>query len=139
MMRTTLPIKSIGIWAMVAFASVLLLVVGLILFLQTQSSPKVYDFQTCKNAGGALLESYPEKCMLNGKSFVNESQAGKENDYIGLTEQAAMDKAKNAGLPHRVVERDDESLAVTMDYVMGRLNFHVRDGHVYRVEIEGVE
>ena len=79
-MRTTLPIKSIGIWAMVAFASVLLLVVGLILFLQTQSSPKVYDFQTCKNAGGALLESYPEKCMLNGKSFVNESQAGKEND-----------------------------------------------------------
>ena len=124
---------------MVAFASVLLLVVGLIVFLLTQNSLKVYDFQTCKNAGGALLESYPEKCMLNGKSFVNESQASKENDYIGLSEQAAMDKAKNAGLPHRVVERDGKSLPVTMDYVPGRLNLSVRNGFVYHVEVEGAE
>ena len=139
MIRATLPIKTIFIWGMAALASLILLVVGLIVFLQTQNSPKVYDFQTCKNAGGAILESYPEKCLLGGKSFVNESSASKENDYIGLSEQAAMDKAKNAGLPHRVVERDSQWLAVTMDYVIGRLNFHVRDGRVYRVEIEGVE
>lgn len=139
MMRAQFPIKSLFLWAIFALVSLLLIVVGVIVFLQTQNSSKVYDFQTCKNAGGAILESYPEKCMLNGKSFVNEGQASKDNEYVGLTEQAAMDKAKTAGLPHRVVERDSEWLAVTMDYVTGRLNFHVRDGHVYRVEVEGVE
>ncbi len=130
--------KSPLLWAIVALGSVLLIVVGIMVLLQTQNSKNVYDFQSCQDAGGAILESYPEQCLLDGKTYVNESQATK-SEYVGLTEQAAMDKAKAANVPHRVVERDNESLAVTMDYVVGRLNFHVRNGYVVSVDVEGVE
>ena len=97
------------------------------------------SFESCKNAGGVILESYPEQCMIDGKSFVNESQVSKGSAYVGLTEQAAMDTAAIADVPHRVVERDGAPLPATMDYVIGRLNFYVRNGEVYWVEVEGDE
>ena len=34
----------------------------------------IRNLSQCINAGGVRLESYPERCMLNGREFVNEDQ-----------------------------------------------------------------
>lgn len=123
-------------WVLVII--VILAVTALALTLTQRGSDKaINSFQTCKDAGGRIAESYPEQCFINGKNFVNDLQVGDTYDsYVGLTEQEAMDRAKRENKPHRVVERDGQSLPVTMDFVEGRLNFHVRDNRVYKVEVE---
>lgn len=100
---------------------------------------EIDSFDKCKTAGGSIVESYPERCFINGRSFVNPSQVSSATDYAGMSEEAALDKAKSANIPARVVERDGESLPATMDYVVGRHNFYVRDGRVYKVNVEGSE
>lgn len=107
------------------------------------------NFQSCKDAGGLILESYPEKCSINGKTFVapNQSVEGGSDQstnidvtpYIGLNEQDALTKADEANRVARIVERDDEALAVTMDFSPGRLNIFVKDGKVFKVQVEGQE
>lgn len=99
----------------------------------------VNSFEECKNSGGAILESYPEQCVLDKQSYTNDSQmVDTDTDkYIGLSEQAAIDKARANNKPVRVVERDGEALVVTADFSPDRLNLYVRDGFVYRVQIEG--
>ncbi|ORW10539.1 hypothetical protein [Mycolicibacter longobardus] len=73
---------------------------------------------------------------VDGRSFVNAEWVD-EDDYLGLAEQEALDKAKRENKPVRVVERDGKHLPVTMDLIPGRLNFSVKDGAVYKVDIEG--
>ena len=116
-------------------------VIAVAVVVREKSDKDINSFQTCKDAGGAILESYPEQCMLNGKSFTNETQSvdSPANAYIGLTEQTALDKAQAENKPARIVVRDGEPLAVTMDFMPGRLNLSVRDGKVYRVQVEGAE
>lgn len=127
------------IWTIAAVAVVTAVVAGVLLW-QPWADKNISDFQSCKNAGGAILESYPEQCTLDGKTFTNEAQSVNSSDaYIGLTEQAALDKAKSDNKTARVVERDGESLPVTMDFMPGRLNLHIKEGEVYKVQVEGSE
>lgn len=128
-------------WSVVGIFGVVIVVVVMIAiaaFTQRQDK-KIDSFQTCKDAGGAIAESYPEQCFLDGKSFTNDKQPLDTNgdEYISLTEQEALDKASRANKTARVVERDGESLPVTMDFMPGRLNLYVQDGKVYQVQIEG--
>lgn len=98
----------------------------------------ISTFEQCKKAGGAIMESYPEQCMINKTSFTNPmQQLGSSDDYIGLTEKDALAKAEASNTPARVVERDGQGLPVTMDFTFGRHNLYVKDGKVYKVEIEG--
>ena len=98
----------------------------------------VSTFEQCKNAGGALLETYPEQCMINGTAFTNTVQPTTNTDhFIGMTEGDALARAKQSNIPARVVERDGTALPVTMDFTFGRHNFYVKEGKVYKVEIEG--
>jgi len=53
--------------------------------------------------------------------------------YVGLTEADAMDMAETEGVTARVISRDGEGLAVTMDYSEDRLNFNVEDDVVIAV------
>jgi hypothetical protein len=53
--------------------------------------------------------------------------------YVGLTEEAAVAKAKQAGRRWRVVQRDDQLFPVTRDYRPHRLNFTVKNGKVVNV------
>ncbi len=101
----------------------------------------INNFETCKAAGGAILESYPEQCLLNGTSYTNNAQSVTPtvDGYVGLTEQAALDRAKSQSKAARVVERDGEALSMTMDFMPGRANLYVKDGKVYKVQIEGEE
>jgi hypothetical protein len=99
----------------------------------------VANFEQCKKAGGALLESYPEQCMIGGTSFTNSAQAAEADTsgYIGMTESDALAKAKQSNAPARVVERDGEGLPATMDFIFGMHNFYIKDGKVYKVDIVG--
>jgi hypothetical protein len=52
--------------------------VGTYVYMQrSNKSPKqanITNFEECKAAGNPIMESYPEQCAANGKTFVNESQ-----------------------------------------------------------------
>ncbi|MCV7382233.1 hypothetical protein H7K14_00115 [Mycolicibacter longobardus] len=85
---------------------------------------------------GRWHADYPERGHVEGRSVVNADWVD-EDDYLGLAEQEALDKARRENKPARVVERDGKHLPVTMDLIPGRLNFSVKDGAVYKVDIEG--
>jgi hypothetical protein len=55
------------------------------------------------------------------------------SSFIGLTEGEAAAKATKADLPHRVVQRDGQSLPVTRDYRPERLNFTIENDKVTAV------
>lgn len=126
-------------WLIVVVGMILILAVTIVVFMQLRTDKVVNNFEECRDAGGAILESYPEQCLIDGKTYPNEAQRPvmPESDYVGLSEDEAIAKAKQSNVPARVVERDDEALPVTMDFVFGRHNLHVREGKVYKVEIEG--
>ena len=134
--RTTVP--KVGV--ILALIS-LVVVVAVVMFMLSKSSKEINSFQSCKDAGGVTLESFPEQCVLRGKSFTNDEQSNdtSSSGYVGLTEDVALSKASSENKPARVVERDGEALPVTADYSPGRLNLYVRDGKVYQVHVEGDE
>lgn len=119
-------------------AGMLAIAVGLALRMPKE---EVRDFDDCKAARGVIMESYPEQCRIRGATYINEAQQAKDptfgNDYIGMMEDEALGFAEQQDVPARVVEREGEALPVTMDFVLGRHNLYIRDGAVYRVEIEG--
>lgn len=128
-------------WATITIIAIVIVIVASVVALSLRPDKEVSNFDQCIDAGGSRMESYPEQCLYDGKTYVNESQQVPKYDegYIGLSESDALSKANDDDVPARVVERDGESLPVTMDLVFGRHNFYVRDGEVYKVEIEGSE
>lgn len=131
-------------WAVATLGVVVLVIGASIAVLSLRPEKKVSNFEECRASGGALLETYPEQCRLGGVSYTNEAQQPPErplpagdDDYVGLSEDDALAKAEKLNTPARVVERDGEGLPATMDFVYGRHNLYVRDGLVYKVDIEG--
>src|SRR5690606_2058607 len=123
---------------LVAIVSIIIVMILVAVALPSEDS--VEDFASCTKAGGDIREISPRQCVINGKTFTETIDDAESSDtYVGLSEEEANRKANQANVPHRVIERDGEQIPVTMDYVPGRLNFHVRDGEVYRVDIEGEE
>lgn len=61
---------------------------------------------------------------------VTEVSAAEAEGLIGLSESAALDTAKANGWEVRVVSRDGEDFAVTMDYRMDRVNLTIVDDTV---------
>jgi len=122
---------------MAPVAAVLAVCVGIVAW-SPAPSQTITSFVSCKDAGGALLQSYPEQCLIYGQTYVNTAQLNNGSEYVGLSEQAALDKATLNNKPARVVERNGEPLEITADFVFGRLNLHIKDGVVYKVEIEGL-
>ena len=104
----------------------------------------VTSYQECKDARGAIAESDPRQCTVNGKTYVqgstdggSKTDTGEPHAYVGLSEEDALNKAKSENKPARVVSRNGEELPVTMDFVKGRLNLTVNNGKVEKVEVEG--
>lgn len=131
--------KPLIIWGSVIVVCAIAAGIAVGVTVRNSRSESIDSYDKCKNAGGRIGESYPEQCFIYGKSYVNTGSVRDSTGYVGLSEQAAKDKAKSAGVPSRVVERDGEPLPVTMDYVPGRVNLYVRSGDVYRVDIEDEE
>lgn len=132
-------------WTVVLLGILAILVGTSAVVVSKKSASKVTDFESCVAAGNPVMESYPEQCAANGKTYTNQAQIQPMypeldydgSDYIGLAEEEALAKAKEADIPARVVEREGESLPATMDFVYGRLNLYVKGGNVYEVEVEG--
>lgn len=133
--------KQTAIYLAAVAAIVAVAAVGIVLW-KPWANKTIDTFQACKDAGGALLESYPEQCKIDGKSFTNDAQSTSNtptDTYINLPEQEALNKAKLEQKAARVVERNGEPLPVTMDYAPGRLNMYVKDGKVYKIQVEGAD
>lgn len=142
---------TVWLWVLVALCVLALIGMTVMMLLWKPDKQMVANFQECKNAGGAIMESYPEQCMIDGKSFTNSTQTQpkpdptpkpdttKDGKYVGLSERAALDKAEAAGKNARIVERDGVYLPVDASFQPGRLNFHVKNGKVYLVHVEGEE
>ena len=120
-----------------ALCMVVVILAGIIVALALRPVKVVSTFDQCKDAGGALLEIYPEQCVIGSTTFTNIKQHANSNVYVGMTEKAALAKAKQDSIPARVVERDGAALPVTLDFAFGRHNLYVRDDLVYKVEVEG--
>jgi hypothetical protein len=41
---------------------------------QQYKQSKVDSFESCKAAGNPIMESYPEQCSANGKTYTNPAQ-----------------------------------------------------------------
>ena len=130
---------AVWLWVIVALCAAALVAAAAALL--WNPGKDITSFQACKDAGGAIMESYPEQCTINGKSFTNDTQLldYDTSGYIGLTEKVALDKAAAANKAARVVERDGKSLPVDASFSLGRLNFHVKDSKVVMVDVEGKE
>lgn len=126
-------------WALLTLGIVFVVVGANVIVLSMRPDRKVTNFEECIQAGGARLESYPEQCLYDGTTYMNKEQLPptKESGFIGMKEDEALRTAKENHIIARVVERDGEALPVTMDFVHGRHNLYVRDGHVYNVQVEG--
>lgn len=120
-----------------------IVILGVVL-LNITPGKNVQNYDECKAAGGSIAESYPEQCIINGKTYQqgsattgSKTNTDTPDGYVGLSEEAALGKAKSENKPARVVKRNGEALPVTMDFVQGRLNLTVNNGKVEKVEIEG--
>ena len=60
------PNQAVLLW-MIAALFCVVAVIAVVVLMREKSDKDINSFQTCKDAGGAILESYPEQCMLNGK------------------------------------------------------------------------
>ena len=127
-------------WMVGGLCLVVAVLVAFIVLLLMRQPVAVTNFEQCKEAGGAILESYPEQCLIDGATFINSTQQlpGNTDEFIGMAEKDALHKAEQSNTPARVVERDGEALSVTMDFTYWRHNFYIRDGVVYKVEVEGL-
>ncbi len=132
-----------SVWT-ITLAGIGALIAVVIAWVFMNPGTNVTNFTECKAASGRVMETYPEQCSFNGKNYTNESQSlpkenkpeGDEKAYIGLGEQAALNKARSENVPARVVERDGEPLPADMSFVEGRLNFYIEDGVVVDVVVE---
>ena len=130
--KTRQPVRTV-LW--IGVLTVLLVVVGILLL---RPPTIISNFAQCQQAGGAVLESYPEQCMIGGTNFTNSAQPPHDGSgYVGMREADALASAKKSNIPVRVVERDGEALPVTMDFVYNRHNLYIVNGMVYKVEVEG--
>lgn len=65
----------------------------------------------------------------------NEVTQSRADQLIGLSERAGELCAEVNGWGYRVVQRDGEDFAVTMDYRSNRINVKVRDGKIFEVTV----
>lgn len=67
---------------------------------KTATTPTITNFEQCKAAGNPIMESYPEQCVADGKTFVNEQQKAAEpkkdeSKYLEIKEWEAKIKLDN--------------------------------------------
>ena len=86
----------------------------------------------CPDFAAVMGEKGPPAKPKNGDVTPFEATA---RELIGLTESNAQNCVEQAGLTRRVVYRNGESLAVTLDYRPDRINISVEEGFVVDVTL----
>jgi hypothetical protein len=85
-------------------------------------------------------EGMDDEAQPNDEPLGNQAQieAAQALDLEGMSEDEAAQVAAENDVMFRVVERDGEPLAMTMDYRPGRINATVEGGVVTSYTIEGM-
>jgi len=86
----------------------------------------------CPDFASVMGEQGPPSKPKSGDVIPFEATA---RELIGLTESNAQNCVEQAGLTRRVVYRNGESLAVTLDYRPDRINISVEEGFVVDVTL----
>jgi|AntRauTorcE11897_2_1112592.scaffolds.fasta_scaffold77140_2 hypothetical protein len=55
---------------LVSFIVLCALVAGGVLLYQVRSTASINSFESCRDAGYPIMESYPQQCLANGRLFV---------------------------------------------------------------------
>ena len=61
-------------WIAVVVVLLLVIVFGYGSFVSSDTPAVPTSFDECVAAGGQIMESFPEQCSLNGRTFVNPDQ-----------------------------------------------------------------
>lgn len=139
-------------WYIVAIVCLSAMVVVLVALLLLRPPTVVSTYEQCQKARGSMMiMTYPGQCTIGGQSFTDPTQSVPDEqlqdpeapqddsaEYIGLTEADALAKAEAANVPAQVVEREGVDLGTRTDFVFNRHDLYVKDGKVYKVEIEGL-
>ena len=79
----------------------------------------------------------PEEKEYTKEDLLEQQREKSEGlDFLGLTEEEALNLANENNVSFRVVKRDGRYLAVTMDYRPGRINAEIEDGKVTTFNVE---
>ena len=143
----------------IALEAVVILFLGVTVAILAGQPPQIVaNFEQCKEVfGSKIVETktwtrVERACDINGERFYerdmnsqsneNDSQDStseeqpRASEFIGLTEEQAMQKAEDSNTPIRVLERDGNPLPATMDLVEGRVNLYIKDGVVKKAIVE---
>lgn len=123
----------------------IIVIAGLLIFFN--SSEEGVDTQTGQNTDQMPVE--PDNGIGDGAEPLEDPrgeisqeasaqiEVAESLEFLGLTEAEAEALAEENGLIFRVVERDGEPLAMTMDFRPGRINASIMGGEVVSYYIEG--
>lgn len=83
------------------------------------------EVQDCPDLSGLTAQAAPQKGDMTPSGQLEQALS-----LVGIIERRAQGCAEDAGLVWRVVERDGQAYAVTLDYNPLRVNASIRNGRV---------
>lgn len=162
--KTASKVKQIKLNNIIIAEAVIIVILGITVGALAGRQPKIVaNFDQCISAGGSELipedagRNASPTCVIDGVSFNQKGSRNQMNNkpqrpnrpssdvrskqkmFMGLTEVEAMEKAQDEDITVRVLERDGQPLPMTMDLIQGRVNLSIKDGVVYKVDVEQVD
>lgn len=88
-----------------------------------KDTKKINSFETCKAAGKAIMETYPEQCAANGVTYTNPDQKNdtvpsQTNDIQAYSTQEACEQASGKSCSFSMCDYAPEGK--TLDEVCGK-------------------
>lgn len=74
-----------------------------------QKTTSINSFEDCVAAGNPVMESYPEQCSVNGKTYVNEAQL---NDPANQPDSESSEKNSGNGYVSPLNEFEKKGVAI---------------------------
>jgi len=84
-------------------------------------SPQISNFEDCSKAGGIVMETFPEQCVINGNTYTREvpASAAASQQYLVIKEwdvQVPISKETNTDDMAYVYKKNDTSEAITFTF-----------------------
>jgi hypothetical protein len=80
----------------------------------------INSFEECKDAGYPIMESYPEQCAANGKTFVNDTQQSDQKKEFPVSLPADLPAKEKELIMKRIVK---PFLSWNLDVIGAELEF----------------
>jgi len=87
----------------------------------TSETPQISNFEDCTKAGGIVMETFPEQCVIGGNTYVREvpPSAASSQKYLVIKEwdvQVPISKETNTEDMVYVFKKNTDSEAVTLTF-----------------------